>query len=87
MREGLELARKNGVDPGAVVNMLTTTLFNAPIYQSYGKRDCREKLFFQPVPNSGERYWPFQGYRRRVDMPTPIADVLQVLLRKDAGLT
>ena len=38
MREGLELAEKNGVDPGAVVNMLTTTLFNAPIYQSYGKR-------------------------------------------------
>src|SRR2546421_3851179 len=32
------MAKKNGVDPKAVIDMLTRTLFPAPIYQSYGKR-------------------------------------------------
>ena len=36
MAEGLSLARSMGVDPQRVVDMLTTTLFPAPIYQSYG---------------------------------------------------
>jgi NAD-binding of NADP-dependent 3-hydroxyisobutyrate dehydrogenase len=42
LREALSMAEKNGVDPQAVVDMLTRTLFPAPIYQSYGKRiaDC-----------------------------------------------
>ncbi len=35
--EGLSLADKTGVDLELVVDMLTTTLFPAPIYQSYGK--------------------------------------------------
>jgi 3-hydroxyisobutyrate dehydrogenase-like beta-hydroxyacid dehydrogenase len=38
LREALRMAEKNGVDPKAVVNMLTSTLLSAPIYQSYGKR-------------------------------------------------
>jgi 3-hydroxyisobutyrate dehydrogenase-like beta-hydroxyacid dehydrogenase len=37
LREGLALAQKMGVDPQSVVDMLTTTLFPAPIYQSYGR--------------------------------------------------
>ena len=37
MSEALTMADKNGVSMHAVVDMLTTTLFNAPIYQSYGK--------------------------------------------------
>ena len=38
MREALVMAEKNGVDPKAVVDMLTQTLFDAPIYRTYGKR-------------------------------------------------
>ena len=38
MSEALGMARSHGVDPRAVVDMLTQTLFPAPIYQSYGKR-------------------------------------------------
>jgi len=38
MVEALAMAEGNGVDPRAVVAMLTTTLFTAPIYQSYGKQ-------------------------------------------------
>jgi 3-hydroxyisobutyrate dehydrogenase-like beta-hydroxyacid dehydrogenase len=37
LMEGLTLAEKNGVDARAVVDMLTQTLFPAPIYQSYGR--------------------------------------------------
>jgi 3-hydroxyisobutyrate dehydrogenase-like beta-hydroxyacid dehydrogenase len=36
--EALAMAGGQGVDVHAVVHMLTTTLFTAPIYQSYGKR-------------------------------------------------
>ncbi len=38
MRGALAMARNNGVDPKAVVDMLTQTLLDAPIYKSYGKR-------------------------------------------------
>jgi len=36
MTEGLALARNMNVDSQSVVDMLTTTLFPAPIYKSYG---------------------------------------------------
>jgi 3-hydroxyisobutyrate dehydrogenase-like beta-hydroxyacid dehydrogenase len=44
--EGLTLARRSGVDPQAVVAMLTQTLFAAPIYQRYGSH--LQKV--QPTP-------------------------------------
>ncbi len=37
MREALLMAKKSGNDPQKVIEMLTQTLFAAPIYQSYGK--------------------------------------------------
>jgi 3-hydroxyisobutyrate dehydrogenase-like beta-hydroxyacid dehydrogenase len=37
MAEALTLAEKNGLDRSAVNDMLTHTLFSAPIYQTYGK--------------------------------------------------
>jgi len=37
LTEGLSLAEKSGLDPRAVVDMLTATLFPAPIYQTYGR--------------------------------------------------
>ncbi len=37
LAEGLGVAEANGCDPKAVVAMLTSTLFPAPIYQSYGR--------------------------------------------------
>ncbi len=38
MTEGIAVARESGVDPALVIEMLTTTLFAAPIFQSHGKR-------------------------------------------------
>ena len=37
MREALAMVKKSGGDPTKVIDMLTQTLFSAPIYQSYGK--------------------------------------------------
>jgi 3-hydroxyisobutyrate dehydrogenase-like beta-hydroxyacid dehydrogenase len=52
LREGLALARTMGVEPQSVVDMLTTTLFPAPIYQSYGR------LIAQGASGVGDRAIP-----------------------------
>jgi 3-hydroxyisobutyrate dehydrogenase-like beta-hydroxyacid dehydrogenase len=36
LAEALAFARKSGVDAGALMEFLTTTLFNAPVYKTYG---------------------------------------------------
>ncbi|HTQ62743.1 MAG TPA: NAD-binding protein [Candidatus Solibacter sp.] len=36
LSEALAFARKSGVDPGALMDFLTSTLFNAPVYKIYG---------------------------------------------------
>jgi len=46
--EGVMLAESQGVDPHAIVHMLTTTLFPAPIYQSYGKMIADKTVPFGP---------------------------------------
>lgn len=46
MVEALTMAENAGVDPKAVVDMLTTTLFTAPIYKSYGKRIAEKGSLF-----------------------------------------
>lgn len=37
MAEALTLAEKNGLNRSAVIDMLSQTLFSAPVYQNYGK--------------------------------------------------
>ena len=36
MAEGIALANKSGIDAGEWLNMLTSTLFSAPVYENYG---------------------------------------------------
>ncbi len=36
LSEALAFARKSGVDAGALMDFLTSTLFNAPVYRTYG---------------------------------------------------
>jgi len=48
LAEGLAAAEANGCDPKAVVAMLTTTLFPAPIYQSYGRMIAEKTLVMNP---------------------------------------
>ncbi len=37
LAEALTFARKSGVDPGMLLDFLTTTMFTAPVYKSYGE--------------------------------------------------
>ena len=37
LSEALAFARKSGVDAGALMEFLTATLFNAPVYKTYGE--------------------------------------------------
>ena len=39
--EAMALVGKAGVDRGQYLDLLTSTLFNAPIYKIYGRHDCR----------------------------------------------
>ncbi|HEY6285777.1 MAG TPA: NAD(P)-dependent oxidoreductase [Ktedonobacteraceae bacterium] len=85
LREALSMAQKNGVDPRAVVEMLTQTLLPAPIYQSYGKRIAENNAPFSqnaiPLKDVGF----FKQTAQQVESPTPIASLLHDLLRSDEG--
>ena len=45
--EVFALSRKNGIDPGAVADMLGKTLFACPVYQGYGKQIAEKR--FEPA--------------------------------------
>lgn len=88
MQEALSMAAKNGVDPKAVIDMLTQTLLNAPIYQSYGKRIAEAITTGQtavsqskiPLKDTGL----FEKTAQQVESPTPIANLLLNLMNSDA---
>ena len=42
--EALAMVRKSGVDPIATIEMLTSTLFAAPVYQGYGAAIARQRF-------------------------------------------
>ncbi len=83
LREALLMAEKNGVDPKAVIDMLTQTLFPAPIYQNYGKRIAENTMPFSqnaiPLKDTGL----FKKTAQQVDSPTPIASLLYDLLKSN----
>ncbi|WNG43258.1 NAD(P)-dependent oxidoreductase [Archangium minus] len=80
LTEALSMAEKSGVDPKAVVEMLTTTLFAAPIYQSYGKMIAEKTPAMQsPIPLKDVGL--FKRTAEQVESPTPISSHLYELLR------
>ena len=83
MREALRMAEKNGVDPKAVVDMLTQTLFPAPIYQSYGKRIAENTAPFSQTAIPLKDVGLFKKTAQQVEAPTPIASLVQDLLRSE----
>jgi 3-hydroxyisobutyrate dehydrogenase-like beta-hydroxyacid dehydrogenase len=85
MREALSMARNNGVDPQAVVDMLTGTLFSAPIYKSYGKRIVENTAPFSQNAIPLKDVGLFKKTAQRVESPTPVASLLHDLLRSDEG--
>jgi len=85
LREALSMAENNGVDPKAVVDMLTQTLFPAPIYQSYGKRIAENTAPFSQNAIPLKDVGLFKKTAQQVESPTPIASLLHDLLRGDAA--
>jgi 3-hydroxyisobutyrate dehydrogenase-like beta-hydroxyacid dehydrogenase len=85
MKEALSMAEKNAVDPKAVADMLTHTLFSAPIYQSYGTRIAQNMAPFGQSPIPMKDVGLFQTTAQQVESPTPIAHLLHALLSSSAG--
>jgi 3-hydroxyisobutyrate dehydrogenase-like beta-hydroxyacid dehydrogenase len=83
LREALSMAQNNGVDPKAVVDMLTQTLFSAPIYQSYGRRIVETTAPFSQNAIPLKDVGLFKKTAQQVESPTPIASLLHDLLRSD----
>jgi 3-hydroxyisobutyrate dehydrogenase-like beta-hydroxyacid dehydrogenase len=80
MAEGIALAEHSGVDPKAVVDMLTTTLFAAPIYQSYGKMLVAKAPVMQSaIPHKDLGL--FKQIAGQVGSPAPIAHHLLELVQ------
>jgi len=85
LREALSMAQKNGVDPQAVAEMLTHTLFPAPIYQNYGKRIAENNAPFSQNAIPLKDVGLFKKTAQRVESPTPVASLLHDLLRSDGA--
>lgn len=83
VQEALSMAEKNGVDPKAVIDMLTQTLFSAPIYQSYGKRIAEGATPFGQSRIPLKDVGLFQRTAQQVESPTPIAHFLEDLMRRN----
>jgi 3-hydroxyisobutyrate dehydrogenase-like beta-hydroxyacid dehydrogenase len=80
LAEALEMTGKAGVDVAATVDMLTQTLFPAPIYQSYGKLIAEGKVSFSQSDIARKDIGLFQDAARQADSPQPIARMLRTLL-------
>jgi 3-hydroxyisobutyrate dehydrogenase-like beta-hydroxyacid dehydrogenase len=85
LREALLMAEKNGVDPKAVADMLTQTLFPAPIYQNYSRRIAENRMPFSQNAIPLKDVGLFKKTAQQVESPTPIASLLYDLLKSNEG--
>lgn len=85
--EALALARNYGVDPRVVIDMLTHSLFSAPIYRSYGARIAEGGAPFIRTAIPLKDIGTFQQLAREVVTPAPIADLLADILRDSTAGT
>jgi 3-hydroxyisobutyrate dehydrogenase-like beta-hydroxyacid dehydrogenase len=78
LAEGVAVAEANGCDPKAVVAMLTTTLFPAPVYQSYGRMIAEKTVVMNPSQAEIGRkdQGLFRAMAAQAGAPTPLADFM-----------
>ncbi len=76
LTEALAFAGSNGVDPTAVVDMLTATLFPAPIYQSYGRSIADGTATINKSAIPGKDLGLIRRSAQSVGSPAPITDLL-----------
>ena len=79
MAEAFTMAEKNGIDPQAVHEMFSTTLFDCPIYRNYGRMVVQREYvpagFYLPLGLKDLQLFANVGYESRV--PTPLAGILR----------
>ena len=85
LRESLLMAGKNGVDPKAVLDMLTQTLLPAPIYINYGKRIAENNAPFSQTAIPLKDVGFFKQTAQQVESATPVASLLLDLLKSEDG--
>jgi len=84
MTEALALVDKGGFDPKPVVEMLTQTLFPAPIYQTYGRMIANGTIAASQSDIPEKDLGLFTKTAREVNSPTQIADMLLEIVRAQA---
>lgn len=90
MAEAFALAEKNGVDPRAAYDMLTTTLFSGPIFKNYGAMILDRKFTGNPSFSAALGLKDMDlvlQTARRSHTPMPLANLVQnrltTILAKD----
>jgi 3-hydroxyisobutyrate dehydrogenase-like beta-hydroxyacid dehydrogenase/ribosomal protein S18 acetylase RimI-like enzyme len=87
LAEALAIADKSGVDRKAVVEMLTTTLFPAPVYENYGKMIASGKLANLEGGIPQKDIGLLKRTAEQVGVPAPVASQLYELVRETAPST
>ena len=79
LTEGLSLAKQSGLDTKAVIDMLTQTLFPAPIYQTYGRMIAEGTSTIGQSPIPAKDLALFKNAAQSVTSPQAIASLLIAL--------
>ena len=80
MTEALRLVKKSGNDPLKVIDMLSQTLFPAPIYQSYGKIIAENPDHPTHHPIALKDVNLFEETGNKVESQTPLAHLLHTIM-------
>lgn len=80
LAEAMGMAAKSGIDAQTLVDMLTATLFPAPVYQHYGNLLARGATSFDQVDIQKKDMALFEAAARRAGTEAAVAATLQRLL-------
>jgi 3-hydroxyisobutyrate dehydrogenase-like beta-hydroxyacid dehydrogenase len=80
MGEAVAIAARSGVDPAALVQMLTSTLFPAPVYQAYGRLAAAGTTAMAASPIPAKDLSLFQALAREAGTRAPLAALLESLV-------
>jgi 3-hydroxyisobutyrate dehydrogenase-like beta-hydroxyacid dehydrogenase len=91
MAEALSMAKKNGLDPTQVIEMLTETQFPAPIYQNFGKLIARdpERFSLSQRPSGWivmKDVAIFKDTALQAESKAPLAELLHELIRLEHAI-
>lgn len=85
MMEACRMAQKNGINPSEMMEMLSRTMFPAPVYQNFGKLIAlnAEQITLQGLPNSWIAVKDIGFFKERAVMAeteAPLANLLNDLI-------